>query len=207
MLVSRKRIVAMARIGCAKFSAFAAARPSPSWRSQTMLGRWGGVGGAGIAERPESRISLWSTPLVRSYRDSALLDCERSALDLHPTPNPSPSSCRRHASGVVGGGYVRQHRKLSRNGARNAAMCFLAVIGTSAALAADKDPAVPPGRDPGGVAIAIIGPGLDYTLPKFPSISPATVKARSSAGILLIMIAGLLKISPGKVVEDRARLH
>lgn len=61
---------------------------------------------------------------------------------------------------------MRQHRKLSRNGARNAAMCFLAVIGTSAALAADKDPAVPPGRDPGGVAIAIIGPGLDYTLPQ-----------------------------------------
>ena len=32
-----------------------------------------------------------------------------------------------------------------------------------AALAADKDPPVPPGRDPGGVAIAIIGPGIDYT--------------------------------------------
>ena len=82
---------------------------------------------------------------------------------LHPTPNSSPSSCRRHASGVVGAGYVRQQRKLSRNGARNAAMSFLRVIGTSAALAADKDPPVPPGRDPGGVAIAIIGPGIDYT--------------------------------------------
>ena len=34
----------------------------------------------------------------------------------------------------------------------------------SSALAADKPP-VPAGRDPGGVAIAIIGPGFDYTVP------------------------------------------
>ena len=43
---------------------------------------------------------------------------------------------------------------------------FLAAIATSATFAADKDPPVPPGRDPGGVAIAIIGPGLDYMLPQ-----------------------------------------
>lgn len=43
--------------------------------------------------------------------------------------------------------------------------CLLALLPLSA-LAADKDPPVPPDRDPGGVAVAIIGPGLDYTLPQ-----------------------------------------
>lgn len=28
-----------------------------------------------------------------------------------------------------------------------------------------KKPPVPPGRDPGGVAVALIGTGIDYTLP------------------------------------------
>jgi hypothetical protein len=33
------------------------------------------------------------------------------------------------------------------------------------ALAQERKPPVPPGRDPGGVAIALIGAGIDYTLP------------------------------------------
>jgi hypothetical protein len=33
------------------------------------------------------------------------------------------------------------------------------------ALAQEKKPPVPPGRDPGGVAIALISTGVDYTLP------------------------------------------
>jgi hypothetical protein len=33
------------------------------------------------------------------------------------------------------------------------------------AVAQDKKPPVPPGRDPGGVAIALLGTGIDYTLP------------------------------------------
>ena len=35
-----------------------------------------------------------------------------------------------------------------------------------AALAQEKKPPVPPGRDPGGVAIALIGTGIDYTVPE-----------------------------------------
>lgn len=34
------------------------------------------------------------------------------------------------------------------------------------AVANPKDPPVPPGLDPGGVAVALIGPGIDYTDPK-----------------------------------------
>ncbi len=33
------------------------------------------------------------------------------------------------------------------------------------AAAQTNDPAVPPGQDPGGIPVALIGPGLDYTLP------------------------------------------
>jgi hypothetical protein len=46
---------------------------------------------------------------------------------------------------------------------------FLFLIAAAAfggiALAQERKPPVPPGRDPGGVAIALIGPGIDYTLP------------------------------------------
>lgn len=35
-----------------------------------------------------------------------------------------------------------------------------------AALAQEKEPAVPPGRDPGGVAIALLSTGIDYTIPE-----------------------------------------
>ena len=44
------------------------------------------------------------------------------------------------------------------------AIYFLTLFST-ASLAAGKPP-VPPGRDPGGVAIAIIGAGVDYTVPE-----------------------------------------
>jgi hypothetical protein len=42
---------------------------------------------------------------------------------------------------------------------------LLALLASGAAMAAPADPPVPPGRDPGGVAVAIIGPGVDYTQP------------------------------------------
>ncbi len=42
-----------------------------------------------------------------------------------------------------------------------AAFVFVALSLTKTATA--KDPAVPPGLDPGGVAVAIFGPGIDYT--------------------------------------------
>src|SRR6185369_8658920 len=35
-----------------------------------------------------------------------------------------------------------------------------------AAVAQGKKPPLPPGRDPGGVAIALIGTGIDYTIPE-----------------------------------------
>lgn len=40
-------------------------------------------------------------------------------------------------------------------------MCLSALTAT----AQSKDPPVPPGRDSGGIPVAVIGPGLDYTLP------------------------------------------
>jgi hypothetical protein len=39
------------------------------------------------------------------------------------------------------------------------------VLAASAALAQERKPSVPAGRDPGGVAIALVGGGIDYTLP------------------------------------------
>ncbi|MGQ0455496.1 MAG: hypothetical protein ACT4OU_00395 [Hyphomicrobium sp.] len=43
---------------------------------------------------------------------------------------------------------------------------FMAFAATCcAALAASSDPPVPPGLDPGGLAVAIVGRGLDYTQP------------------------------------------
>jgi hypothetical protein len=44
------------------------------------------------------------------------------------------------------------------------ALAWLALV--PATLAQSKKPAVPPGRDPGGVAIALLSGGIDYTLPQ-----------------------------------------
>ena len=35
-----------------------------------------------------------------------------------------------------------------------------------AALAQEKKPPLPPGRDPGGMAIALVTTGIDYTVPE-----------------------------------------
>lgn len=43
---------------------------------------------------------------------------------------------------------------------------FAAITLATGALAQEARPAVPPGRDPGGVAVAVIGAGIDYTLPR-----------------------------------------
>jgi hypothetical protein len=45
---------------------------------------------------------------------------------------------------------------------------MLVSLGTSQAQTtrADSNPTVPPGRDPGGIPVAIIGPGIDYRLPE-----------------------------------------
>lgn len=40
-----------------------------------------------------------------------------------------------------------------------------ALLLATAATAQEKKPAVPPGRDPGGVAVALVAGGIDYTLP------------------------------------------
>lgn len=40
---------------------------------------------------------------------------------------------------------------------------FVLVAATCAALAQGKKPPLPPGRDPGGIAVALIGTGIDYT--------------------------------------------
>jgi hypothetical protein len=45
----------------------------------------------------------------------------------------------------------------------------LCTITWSAVAGADKDPRVPPGRDPGGPAIALISTGINYTLPAIAS--------------------------------------
>ena len=42
---------------------------------------------------------------------------------------------------------------------------FALCLSALAAAAQSKDPPVPPGRDSGGIPVAVIGPGLDYTLP------------------------------------------
>ena len=48
-----------------------------------------------------------------------------------------------------------------------AAALFSAVLAEAPAAQSlePKKPPVPPGRDPGGVAVALIGTGIDYTLP------------------------------------------
>ena len=39
------------------------------------------------------------------------------------------------------------------------------ILSALSAAAQAQEPPVPPGRDPGGIPVALIGPGLDYTLP------------------------------------------
>jgi hypothetical protein len=51
---------------------------------------------------------------------------------------------------------------MGKRGLCMALALFLAIL---PAEAQTKDPPVPPGRDPGGFAVAVIGSGLDYTLP------------------------------------------
>ncbi|MCL4766962.1 MAG: hypothetical protein KJZ80_12055 [Hyphomicrobiaceae bacterium] len=46
-------------------------------------------------------------------------------------------------------------------------LCALAAAAEAAAR--DKDPRVPPGRDPGGIAVALVSTGVDYTLPQVAS--------------------------------------
>ncbi|HEX5599366.1 MAG TPA: hypothetical protein VFX46_01885 [Hyphomicrobiaceae bacterium] len=45
------------------------------------------------------------------------------------------------------------------------AMSLLALIAPTKLAAGDSDPRVPPGTDPGGVAVAVISTGIDYTQP------------------------------------------
>ena len=52
---------------------------------------------------------------------------------------------------------------------RLSAFCVALVAGVADARAQAADPAVPTGTDAGGVAVAIIGPGIDYTLPQITS--------------------------------------
>ena len=44
--------------------------------------------------------------------------------------------------------------------------CVLVLTLAATAAAQHKKPPLPPGRDPGGVAIALLGTGIDYTLPE-----------------------------------------
>ena len=50
-------------------------------------------------------------------------------------------------------------------GKRRLYMALALFLAPLQATAQSKDPPVPPGRNSGGVAVAVIGPGLDYTLP------------------------------------------
>jgi len=52
-----------------------------------------------------------------------------------------------------------------------------------AALAQEKKPPLPPGRDPGGVAIALVTTGIDYTVPEV-----AQRLARDGEGELILAI-------------------
>jgi hypothetical protein len=51
-------------------------------------------------------------------------------------------------------------------GLRAAATMILALALAGAVVAQAKKPRVPPGRDPGGIAVAVIGSGVNYTLPQ-----------------------------------------
>ena len=46
------------------------------------------------------------------------------------------------------------------------AFCISAIAGIAGARAQSADPAVPTGTDPGGLAVAVISTGIDYTLPQ-----------------------------------------
>ena len=48
-------------------------------------------------------------------------------------------------------------------------MSATAILGMAAAVAQERKPTVPSGLDPGGVAIALISTGIDYTLPAIAS--------------------------------------
>jgi hypothetical protein len=60
------------------------------------------------------------------------------------------------------------------------AMSLLALIAPTKLAAGDSDPRVPPGTDPGGVAVAVISPGIDYTQPNI-----ATRLARDGEGEII----------------------
>jgi hypothetical protein len=49
--------------------------------------------------------------------------------------------------------------------ARQVSLCAAALVLASAALAQTAKPSLPPGRDPGGVAVAVMTTGVDYTAP------------------------------------------
>lgn len=49
---------------------------------------------------------------------------------------------------------------------RGCLIVLLILIGSLEASARAKDPRVPPGTDPGGVALALVSTGVDYTLPQ-----------------------------------------
>src|SRR5262249_36931844 len=63
---------------------------------------------------------------------------------------------------------------------RSLLACALALFCIEGALAAARKPPLPPGRDPGGVAIALLTTGIDYTLPEV-----AQVLARDGEGELI----------------------
>lgn len=81
-----------------------------------------------------------------------------SSLYPHTDPSPSPSG--------------RAHVRMTWRRGKNALVFFapgilMCIVIASTASAQQKDkPRVPPGVDPGGVAVAIIGSGIDYTRPE-----------------------------------------
>jgi len=63
---------------------------------------------------------------------------------------------------------------------RSLLACALALFCIEGALAEARKPPLPPGRDPGGVAIALLTTGIDYTQPEV-----AQVLARDGEGELI----------------------
>jgi hypothetical protein len=49
---------------------------------------------------------------------------------------------------------------------RHSVLCVVATLVSISPAVGQRDPPLPPGRDPGGVAIALVGTGIDYTLPE-----------------------------------------
>src|SRR5690606_5000302 len=60
---------------------------------------------------------------------------------------------------------VRSEPERMRGLAHSWAMALLALLAPIEATARATDPRVPPGTDPGGIAVALISTGIDYTLP------------------------------------------